>query len=64
MFPPLAEEWLAQVQAQSPWTKLRLGGLLRLKSNYGVSWVVVQQPDGANLDCQYQNSAVLVCRIP
>jgi hypothetical protein len=64
MFPPLAEEWLEQVQAQSPWTKLRLGGLLRLKSNYGVSWVVVQQPDGANLDCQYQNSAVLVCRIP
>jgi hypothetical protein len=64
MFPPLAEDWWAQVQAQSPWTKLRLGGLLRLKSDYGVNWVVVQQPDGANLDCVYQNRAVLVCRIP
>ena len=44
MFPPLAEVWWAQVQAQSPWMKLRLGGLLRLKEKYGVSWVVLQQP--------------------
>ena len=64
MFPPLAEVWWAQVQAQSPWMKLRLGGLLRLKEKYGVSWVVLQQPAGANLDCQYRNSAVRVCRVP
>ena len=64
MFPPLAEVWWAQVQAQSPWMKLRLGGLLRLKEKYGVSWVVLQQPAGANLDCQYLNSAVRVCRVP
>jgi hypothetical protein len=64
MFPPLAEDWWAQVQAQSPWTNLRLPGLLRLKDKYGVNWVVLQQPAGANLDCRYQNSAVRVCRIP
>jgi hypothetical protein len=64
MFPPLAEDWWAQVQAQSPWTSLRLGDFSRLKSEYGVSWVVVQQPGGARLDCAYQNSAVRVCRIP
>jgi hypothetical protein len=64
MFPPLAEDWWEQVRAQSPWMNLRLLGILRLKEKYGVSWVVLQQPGGANLDCQYQNSAVRVCRIP
>jgi hypothetical protein len=64
MFPPLAEEWQAQVQAQSPWTSLRLGDLVRLKNERGVSWIVMQQPGGAGLDCAYQNRAVRVCRIP
>jgi len=64
MFPPLAEDWWAQVQAQSPWRSLRLVDFARLRDKYGVSWVVVQQPEGARLDCAYQNSAVRVCRIP
>jgi len=64
MFPPLAEDWWAQVQAQSPWRSLRLADFSRLKDKYGVSWVVVQQPEGARLDCAYQNHAVRVCRIP
>ena len=64
MFPPLAEEWWAQVQAQNAWKNFRLRDVLHLKSEYGVSWVVLQQPAGAGLDCAYQNSAVRVCRIP
>ncbi len=64
MFPPLAEEWWAQVQAQTPWKSLRAEDFLRLKSKYGASWVVVQQPGVTRLDCVYQNSAVRVCRIP
>jgi len=64
MFPPLAEDWWAQVQAQSPWRSLRLGDFSHLKDKYGVSWVVVQEPGGARLDCPYQNGAVRVCRIP
>lgn len=66
MFPPLAEEWWAQVQAQSPWKSLRGADLARLKKKYGVSWVVVQQqqPGIAHLDCFYQNDAVRVCRVP
>jgi hypothetical protein len=64
MFPPLAEDWWAQVRAQSPWRSLRLGDFSRLKNGYGASWVVVQQPRGAGLDCLYQNRAVRVCRIP
>ena len=64
MFPPLAEEWWTQVQAQTPWKSFRAEDFLRLKNKYGVSWVVVQQPGIAGLDCAYQNLAVRVCRIP
>ncbi len=64
MFPPLAEEWWAQVKAQTPWKNLRSEDFSRLKSKYGVSWVVVQQPGVAGLDCVYQNRTVRVCPIP
>jgi hypothetical protein len=64
MFPPLAEEWWTQVQSQTPWKSFRTEDFLRLKNKYGVSWVVMQQPGAAGLDCAYQNSAVRVCRIP
>jgi len=62
MFPPLAEEWWEQVQAQTPWNSFRAEDFSRLKEKYGVSWVVVQQPV-AGLVCSYGNSAVQVCRI-
>ena len=64
MFPPLAEEWWTQVQGQTPWKDLRSEDFSRLKNKYGVSWVVVQQPATAGLDCAYQNIRVSVCRIP
>lgn len=64
MFPPLAEDWWTQVQAQTPWKNFRIEDFTRLKNKYGVSWVVVQQPGVEGLDCDYQNSAVQVCRIP
>jgi hypothetical protein len=64
MFPPLAEEWWAQVQAQMPWKNFQLKDFERLKNEYGVSWLVVHQADVAGLDCVYQNSTVRVCRVP
>jgi hypothetical protein len=64
MFPPLAEEWWTEVQAQTPWKSFRSEDFLRLKNKYGANWVVVQQPGVAGLDCAYQNAAVRVCRIP
>ncbi|HVR24922.1 MAG TPA: hypothetical protein VMU26_16550 [Candidatus Polarisedimenticolia bacterium] len=64
MFPPLAEEWWSQVQAQTPWKNFRSGDFSRLKQNYGVSWVVVETPPVAELDCVYQNGSVRVCRLP
>jgi len=64
MFPPLADEWWTQLQAQTPWKNLQLEDFSRLKRTYGVNWVVLQRPGVTGLDCAYQNRAVQVCRIP
>ncbi len=64
MFPSLAEEWWAQVQAQTPWKSFRVEDFERLKNKYGAGWVVLQQPGVPGLDCPFENSAVRVCRVP
>ncbi len=64
MFPPLADNWWTEVQAQTPWKKFDKQDFEHLKKTYGVSWAVVQQPGVAGLDCPYQNGAVKVCRVP
>jgi hypothetical protein len=63
MFPAMADEWLQQMQAQNGWSKFQPEDFRRLRAQYGVSWVVVQQPRIAGLDCPYRNAAVLVCRV-
>ena len=63
MFPPMAEEWLAQVQAQTGWQKFQIQDFRRLQAQYGVNWVVLQQPGVAELQCPYQNQTVKVCRV-
>jgi len=63
MFPPLAEEWLAQIQAQSGWQQFRTQDFRRLALQYGVSWIVLQQPGVTDLQCPYQNQTVKVCRV-
>jgi hypothetical protein len=64
MFPPLAEEWLRQVRAQSGWKNFQLKDFESLVVQYDVSWLVLQQPGIAGLQCPYQNQAVLVCFNP
>lgn len=64
MFPLLAEEWWEQFQALSGWKSFQTADFLRLKARYGVSWVVLQQPGVAGLECPYQNREVQVCRLP
>ncbi len=63
MFPPLADEWWGQVQAQRPWKSLRTADFDKLRAKYGVSWVVLEQPGVDGLSCPYANSAVRVCRL-
>ena len=63
MFPPVAEKWWEQVQAQTPWKNFQAADFARLREKYGVGWVVVQQPGVAGLECAYQNEAVRVCQL-
>ena len=46
MFPEIAEEWLTQVQAQSGWQNFQPADFRRLRTRYGVKWVVSKQPAG------------------
>lgn len=64
MFPPLAETWLAQVQARQGWKNFQADDFRRLRADYGADWVVVQNPAASGLECPYSNLAVSVCRIP
>ena len=63
MFPPMADEWLRQVQAQNGWSTFQSQDFRRLRAEYGVNWVVLQQPGTAAMDCPYQNAALMVCRV-
>ncbi len=63
MFPPLAEEWQRQVQAQNGWKTFQPQDFDRLQSTYGVNWVVVQEPSLEDMSCPYQNQVVAVCRL-
>jgi len=62
MFPPLAEEWLKQLRAQTDWKQSQVQDFERLRADYGVSWIILQVPGVIGLECPYRNSAVLVCK--
>jgi len=64
MFPPLADQWWTQVQALKGWKNFQEQDFSRLKTQFGVGWVVLQRSGDRNLDCPYQNGAVRVCRVP
>jgi hypothetical protein len=64
MFPQLAQEWWDQVQAETPWKNFTVENFTQLENRYGVTWVVLQHPGIAGLDCPYKNTTVQVCRLP
>ena len=63
MFPPLAGEWWEQFQVLKNWKQFQRSDFLNLQRRYGVTWVVLQTPGVADLDCPYRNPAVMVCRL-
>jgi hypothetical protein len=66
--PSLAGRWKDEVDAQKDWRSFRAEDFQRLKSRFGVSWVVLTRPGSQggvqDMDCPFQNHAVRVCRIP
>src|SRR4029077_5031592 len=63
MFPPLADEWWEQFQAQKDWKHFTQAEFLSLREKYGVNWAVLELQETVGLSCPYRNQAVAVCRI-
>jgi len=63
LFPQLADEWKAEVRAQTGWARFQLADFQRLARQYPVTWVVTRRPPPAGLTCPYENAELGVCRI-
>jgi hypothetical protein len=63
MFPPLSMQWAEQIADEKNWKQFGRTDFERLGQKYGVSWVIVQQPGPAGMECPYENATVRVCRL-
>ena len=64
LFPQIADSWMAQVRAQAGIDHFQRADFMRLETQFGASWVVLRQPGSGQLQCPYQNTVVMVCRLP
>ncbi|HUJ40128.1 MAG TPA: hypothetical protein VLW54_06250 [Candidatus Acidoferrales bacterium] len=64
LFPELAQSWWRQVSALRGWKHFQLSDFQSVERQFGVRWVVVQQPGVDGLECPYENAVVQVCRVP
>jgi hypothetical protein len=62
--PELAPVWERQVAAQEHWQSFHLADFQRLKTQFGVDWVLVRYPEPAGLTCRWHNGTLTVCQIP
>lgn len=61
----IANTWETQVRAQDGWNHFQLADFERLKSQFGVDWVLVSYPNPpAGLNCLWHNASLTVCRVP
>lgn len=63
LFPDVGDIWLKQVTALKGWKHFTLKDFQRLKKQFGVGWVVLEQHEVPGLDCVYRDGPVRVCRI-
>jgi hypothetical protein len=62
--PSLAPVWHEQQLALAGWQHFELADFERLKAQFGVDWVLVNNSQTAGLDCRWHNGALSVCEIP
>jgi hypothetical protein len=62
--PRLAPRWQEEVEAQRGWEHFGPADFARLKSKFGVGWVLVERPGGDTLACPYQDAGLRVCQLP
>jgi hypothetical protein len=63
LFPQLAGEWKAEVDAQTGWDQFHRTDFERLAARYPVTWILTRRPAPVGLDCPYVNPELAVCRI-
>ena len=61
--PRLAPRWAEEVDAQSGWNRFQIADFERLKTRFGVNWVLVSYPPPSRLNCIWHNDLLTVCRI-
>ena len=64
LFPELAWQWKLEVTDRENWEQFTLADFERLKTQFGVNWVVVSYPPPGGLTCPWHNGSVSVCKIP
>jgi len=62
--PQLGPDWKQQTLAQAGWSHFQLADFERLKSQFGVDWVLIAYPQSVPLDCHWHNATLAVCQIP
>jgi len=62
--PRLSTRWLEEVEAQKGWEHFGPADYELLKAHFGIDWVVIERPARQGMDCPYENTALLVCRVP
>lgn len=63
--PSIANIWQTQVRAQAGWDHFQLADFERLKTQFGVNWVLVHYPNPpAGLNCLWHDASLTVCRVP
>ena len=61
--PSLGPRWLREMNAQNGWRNFQKPDFLRLKSQFGVDWVVLTNPPVPGMSCPYSNQRLAVCRV-
>jgi hypothetical protein len=51
------------MNAQAGWRDFQKPDFLRLKSQFGVDWIVLTNPPVAGMTCPYSNQRLAVCRV-
>jgi hypothetical protein len=67
LVPGLGERWQREVAAQranhEDWRQISTADLRTLKAQFGVNWVILEEPAELGLECPYRNTKLEVCRI-
>jgi hypothetical protein len=52
------------MEAEKGWPGFQLADFERLKTEFGVNWVVVSYPPPVGLGCRWHQGGVSVCQVP